>query len=269
VAHHDDEERALNFFTRAQHCGLVLQGGANWREKHLPTGVYGTAFGDGGTKTTDSRRFAELSWTLPRATGFEPTARLYYDGCRYHGTYVYGGGPGRTKNEDFATSNWVGGELRARRELPAGHALTMGGEYSYHPRARQGPPTWTTRAGPTRGACTRSAQEEWRALASLSVVAGLRFDAYYGGRIASDARANGLSTEPRTPLPGGVSLRAGSGCGTVLRDQPSTAASIWMKASTCRALPRSDPNATQRSPSAARMHALCRGLHPAVVAAYI
>lgn len=188
IAHHDDGERAMSFFTRAQYHRLVLQGGANWREKHVPTGAYDTTFNDGGTKTTDSRRFADLSYAFQPAAGFEPTARLYYDGYRYHGTYVYGAGANRTKNEDWATSNWVGGELRARRPLPGGNVLTVGAEYSYHPRARQEnydlpgriPLLDDARSFDAWGVY---AQDEWRALDTLTFVAGLRFDGYYGGSV--------------------------------------------------------------------------------------
>lgn len=184
IARDADAERALNFFMISRYRDFTLQGGINDREKHIPTGAFGTTFGDPGSKTVDGRRFVDLTWdheVLPHVT---LTARAFYDGLRYHGTYVYGAGPGRTKNEDLASSDWLGGEVRALWEITHENSLTVGSEYTYHPSARQRNfdlPSQHVFLDDTRrfGTVGVYAQDEWALRPDLTLVGGLRFDQYY------------------------------------------------------------------------------------------
>lgn len=138
VAEEVDGERALNFFFKGRWRGFTLAGGINQRDKHIPTGSFGTVFNEPRNQTTDGRRFADLSYAAEVAKNLHLTARAYFDGYRYHGTYVYDDGAGgRIKNEDRAWSDWFGGEVRGRWQAWDRNVLTVGAEYNYHPSAHQ------------------------------------------------------------------------------------------------------------------------------------
>ena len=185
VARHRDREKAFNVFLNARYSDFSLQGGATWREKNLPTGAFSEIFNDPYNSTNDARYFAEVAYASQVVADIELAARLYYDGYEYKGdaAYDYGEGYERVLNRDKAVSNWFGGELRGRRQLFEGNALTVGGEYSYHPDASirnydRGGPTYVdvARSFNTWGVYT---QDEWTLHPTLNLVAGVRYDAYY------------------------------------------------------------------------------------------
>jgi iron complex outermembrane receptor protein len=185
IAEDVDGERALNFFLNAKWRGFTLQGGVNQRDKHIPTGSYGTLFNDEQTQGTDGHHFADLSYASTVAPNLHLSARAFYDGYRYHGTYVYVDDVGgRIKNEDRAWSDWFGGEVRARWEAWDRNALTAGAEYTYHPAAHQenydspGHQAYLDDER-TYGTWGIYAQDELKVTSTLMVVAGLRFDRYY------------------------------------------------------------------------------------------
>ena len=184
LARQVDSERAYNFFLSGRYGNFALQGGANSREKQIPTGAFGTTFNDRGTGSIDRRHFADLRYTAEPLQDVTVTARGFYDGVRYHGTFIYGGGPGRTKNEDLAQSDWLGGEVSTRWQVRPTWALTAGTEYTYHPRVEQenfDRPTGQRYLRDVRdyGTWGVYGQGEWSPLESLTLVAGLRYDRYY------------------------------------------------------------------------------------------
>ena len=183
IARHADAERAFNFFVSARYHNFTIQGGANSREKHIPTGAFETTFNDAGTKTIDERQFAEVLYTNELQPDLLLSSRAYYDGQNYHGTYIYGSGTDRSKNEDLATSHWLGGELRAEWTRWRDHTLTVGTEYAYHPNAEQknfdiGGSQFLDddRSYNNWGVY---AQDEWQLSRTVALVGGLRFDRYY------------------------------------------------------------------------------------------
>jgi outer membrane receptor protein involved in Fe transport len=184
VAVDADAERALKFFASARYGGFFFQGGTNWREKYIPTGAYGTTFNDPGTKTTDAREYAELNYETRVPGDVDVNARIFYDGTRYHGTYIYGSGASRVKNQDLGLSHWLGGEVQGRRRVFSGNTLTLGVEYTYHPLAEQinlDLPSQTTYLDDTRSFDTVGVygQDEWHLLPRVTLVTGLRYDRYY------------------------------------------------------------------------------------------
>ncbi len=185
VAHDAAAEQALKFFATARSNGFFLQAGTDRREQHIPTGAYGTTFDDSATKTVDARHFAEAAYETELAGQTEVTGRVFYDGMEYHGTYVYGAGPTRLKNEDIARSHWLGAATQARREIFLGNAVTVGAEYTYHPHAVQqnfDVPTGQSYLHDTRSFSTVGVylQDEWQVFRDVTLVAGLRYDRYYG-----------------------------------------------------------------------------------------
>ena len=184
IAEDADAEGARKFFSSVKYGRFSFQGGTSWREKHIPTGAFFTTFNDPGTKTVDARHFAEVLYEAEPVAGTEAIGRVFYDGARYHGTYVYGAGPTRLKNEDLGESHWFGAELRAHRNLFTGNALTVGTEYTYHPYAVQQNfdlPSGTRHLHDARSFGTIGVylQDEWQLLPELALVAGLRYDYYY------------------------------------------------------------------------------------------
>ena len=183
-ARNDDSERAYNFFVSGRYEGFRLQGGANSREKQIPTGAFGTTFNDPGTQSVDGRQFADLRYTSEPLRDVTLTGRAFYDGVRYHGTFIYGGGDNRIKNEDLAHSHWLGGEVTTRWQVAPKWALTGGTEYTYHPRAEQenfDKPTGQQYLHDVQdyGTLGIYGQAEWTPLTTLTLVAGARYDRWY------------------------------------------------------------------------------------------
>lgn len=200
VAHNADAERAYNLFASARWGRLTMQGGVNYRLKHVPTAPYDTTFDDNGTKTNDSHPFFEVGYGHLVRPDLDLNVRAYYDGWRYHGTYVYGSGADRMKNQDFARSHWYGTEAHARWTGVSWNVLTVGAEYSYHPDASQE----NFDEGGARllddhrsfGNFGIYAQDEITPMDGLTLVAGLRFDHDYG-RISEVSPRAAVIWQPR------------------------------------------------------------------------
>jgi iron complex outermembrane receptor protein len=183
-AHEVDGERAFNYFVSARYGDFRLQGGVNRREKHIPTGSYGTEFNDPDTMTTDGRQFTELSYSRDVLPRVGLTARVFYDGVDYQGVYVTRSGRQRVKNQDIAPSHWMGSELRGRWDAFTNNSITTGVEVTYHPTAvlqNFDRPTGTRYLDVERSyeAWGIYAQDEWALRPNLTLVGGLRFDSYY------------------------------------------------------------------------------------------
>ena len=185
VARNADAERAYNAFVSARYGGLFFQGGYNHRAKENPTGAFGALFGDDDTETIDSRSFAELALTRDVQPGLTLSARAYYDGYYYSGSFIYPDEEGgRFRNLDHAWSYWGGTELRARWQAFAGNALTAGAEFSYHPDVFQDnyddldPRVTYLDVHRSFGTWGVYLQDEWTLRPNLELVTGIRFDRY-------------------------------------------------------------------------------------------
>jgi iron complex outermembrane receptor protein len=105
------------------------------RDKGVPTGAYGTLFGDPRTRTTDAKDLASLTWAPASATRSSVMARASYGYFDYHGTYVFAGP--NPLNDDSASGQWVGLEANVVRPLGARHVLTSGVEFQDNFSQRQ------------------------------------------------------------------------------------------------------------------------------------
>lgn len=163
--------------------GWSLSGKTNRRDKHLPTGSYGTVFGDPRTHTVDGHDFLELSHTQPLGDAVELNARAYWDGARYHALYVYDTGGGPVLNKDIGNGDLVGTEWRAHWSAGARQVITGGIELQRHLRMRMENYDLSPYAlyadrevQTSQGAAYL--QDEVRLAPSLRLTAGSRLDAY-------------------------------------------------------------------------------------------
>ena len=176
-----DGDRAVNLFLNVAYHDFAFQAGYNHRRKEVPTGSFGVDFNDPDNQTTDSRSFAELTFQRDVLPSLGLTARAYYDGYYYDGDYIYEG----VDNRDLAESYWFGGELRCRWEVFPGNALTAGVEAQYHPSARQknfDDPTGDLYLDEDQSYDNWGVylQDQWNLLSNLDLLAGFRYDRYYG-----------------------------------------------------------------------------------------
>lgn len=137
VARHADGDESTSLVGRLDMGRLTLQGAYGSRSKHIPTGAYGTTFGDTRTQTTDSRGWIDAS--LAGSRGLTTlTARGFVDYTGYRGSYFFD--EGTLENRDTADGVWLGTEVMASRRLGRRHQMTTGIEYRFN--ARQDQRSW-------------------------------------------------------------------------------------------------------------------------------
>ena len=124
-----DGDAGASVFGRVTAGTLLVQGLFASREKHIPTGSYGTTLGDSRNRTTDERGWIDVSRRFT-AGAAALTARVSYDRMNYDGTYIYD--EGRQVNRDLSRGDWVTGEVLMSRPVGRGHVLTGGVEYRHN-----------------------------------------------------------------------------------------------------------------------------------------
>jgi outer membrane receptor protein involved in Fe transport len=90
----------------------------------VPSGWFGTDFGDTGTTDLESRNFVEAAWSRPVGKNGEIRWRTYYDQYRYDGVYAYDG----YRNFDGASGDWVGSQFVYQHQTSRFGTITVGGE---------------------------------------------------------------------------------------------------------------------------------------------
>jgi iron complex outermembrane receptor protein len=178
-----DGSDAWSISGSARGGGWVLTGKTNRRDKTIPTGSYGTVFGDPRNHTVDGHDFLELSRTQPVGDAVELNVRTYWDAARYHAIYVYDSGSGIVLNRDEGNGDLIGTEWRANWSAGARQVVTGGLEVQRHLRIRienydlEPYTRYVDReVRGTQGAAY--VQDEFHLLNSLRLTAGSRVDAY-------------------------------------------------------------------------------------------
>jgi outer membrane receptor for ferrienterochelin and colicins len=136
VAQEVDADQFQSTFLSASYRDFALRTGYDSREKHVPTGSYGTVFDDPNTETTDSRAYVDVQYLRTIGHGWELNARAFYDWYWYNGIFLYDysgeGIPPFTANHDGQRGNWWGFDFSVSRRVGERHHLTLGTEETFN-----------------------------------------------------------------------------------------------------------------------------------------
>jgi iron complex outermembrane receptor protein len=160
--------------------GFSFQASHASREKHVPTGSFGTVFNDPRAKTVDGTSLASLGYTRSYTGGSSVSARLHGGSWYYEGTYPYVAE--FEASGDEAVGEWWGLEVDGSRRFSR-HLLTVGGEYRNNYRQDQTTyerePAFVysdVQNGSLRWGAF--AQDEVKLAEPLTLYAGIRYDRY-------------------------------------------------------------------------------------------
>ncbi|HEY2956571.1 MAG TPA: TonB-dependent receptor [Candidatus Eisenbacteria bacterium] len=128
-----DGERAAGFFGAVEWKETRLAVRLNRRDKGVPTGSFGSDFGDRRNRTKDEYDWVEVSGSRKPAASLELHARAYWDGPRYRGDYVYQS----VVNRDLGYADTYGSEWRAHWSPGGPQVVTAGLEGRWHVRRVQ------------------------------------------------------------------------------------------------------------------------------------
>jgi hypothetical protein len=84
-----DGEQGYHFFANLVWRNWSVTGYLGSRQKQIPTGWYGTIFGDRGNKILDARGFFEAAYSRDLSSTRKIRWRIYYDRYRYRARYDY------------------------------------------------------------------------------------------------------------------------------------------------------------------------------------
>jgi iron complex outermembrane receptor protein len=175
-----DGERSRKLLATVSKGSFSFQASSLSREKHIPTGAYGTVFADPRTKTVDALNLASLSYNRSFSSGSSLTARVHGGSWLYEGDYPYAPELDVSRDEDYG--EWWGADVDGTRRFGR-HFLTVGGEYRDNYRQdlrtldREPLVVYTDlKSGSKRwGAFV---QDEIKLMDPLTLYAGLRYDRY-------------------------------------------------------------------------------------------
>ena len=127
----DSYDHAFGVIHRGQ---LRIEGLYSSRLKVIPNAPYQTTFNDPNNRATDTRGFADVSYSRTFGHGTELDLRAYYDGYRFVRSFPYGkiGSPDRSLQIKLANADWMGFESVLGQKLGK-HRIVVGtsGEYNF------------------------------------------------------------------------------------------------------------------------------------------
>ena len=194
VVHGLDWEDGISGIGSVRWNDLTAQVGYKSRAKGIPTGSFGSAFGDSRAMTVDESLWAELTAAARLGSALSANSRLYADRYRYRGVYPIDSGPA---SSDGALSEDVGAEQTLIWDPTSRIRLTIGGEYVHVAHARyyerQADGTATSDDAPYN-VTSIFAQGEVQLLPGVTLVGGLRHDERALGRRATTPRVAIVTT---------------------------------------------------------------------------
>ncbi|WP_128914441.1 TonB-dependent receptor plug domain-containing protein [Granulicella sibirica] len=196
VARHADDEQVGSALATVSFHDFTLRSVFGTREKGIPTGAYGTIFGNSGTRTTDSHGYVDLQYEHTVANSWIVMARGFYDRYGYHGTYIYPSqdDPAQISPEaDFGDGRWAGGEVQLTKTVLSRNRVVAGFEFRDNLRQNQqtydlNPYTPDLDDRRTSFVAAPYLQDEVTLTKSLILNAGLRYDYYSSTRASVDPR---------------------------------------------------------------------------------
>jgi iron complex outermembrane receptor protein len=181
-----DDESHHRVFAHVEWRGLSLQASRAFREKGIPTGAYGTVFGELRNRTWDEATQVTLSGERRLGRRASASASVNYGEVGYDGDYLFAETPS-VVNRDTARGQWW--RLEASVLFAAsGHTVSFGGEFQDNLRQDQSNKDvqpevvhLDSRADGERWAFY--AQDQIGLPGHVRLSAGLRYDAYptFGG----------------------------------------------------------------------------------------
>ena len=189
-----DGSHSRSTFVSAAYRDFTFDAAYNSWEKHIPTGSYGTVFGDSRNESTSSRAYTDLQYQHTFESKWAVDARAYFDWYWYNGVYVYDysgtGVPPFTLNQDYGRGDWWGFDLSASRSLLEKHRVTVGTEEIFNTKQLQGNydlQPYSLYLYDQRSSIVSAVyiQDEFSIRNNLVLSAGLRYDNYstFGGTL--------------------------------------------------------------------------------------
>ena len=184
IAEHADGDQSYSFFGDLIYRDFDIHFVDSSRDKHIPTGSFGTVFDDPRTQTTDARRYVDVQYHHTFGS-WETLGRVSYDWYQYHGNYIYNysgtEAPPYTDNYDAAEGDWWDLQLDASRVFFAQHKITMGVEFRQDLEQKQlnfdvQPYHLYTLVNDTSWVAAPYIQDEYSVRHNLTLVFGLRAD---------------------------------------------------------------------------------------------
>jgi outer membrane receptor for ferrienterochelin and colicin len=180
---------------RGWYKDFTLQWFLTSRKKNLPTGEYGTIFGNPSTHYSDTRGFLEGRYEPKVTDTVQLLSRAYANLYYFDDILPYLPSQGGNEHDSFR-GTWVGGEQRVVWTPIVPIRVTIGGELQRHVRAEQ---SGSNDAGPLITATSPFRNDpftvgalygnvDYTATKAVKVVAGTRFDTYSNSSSALSPR---------------------------------------------------------------------------------
>jgi len=194
IAQDADGDQFHSTFLSASYGDFTLRAGYVSREKHIPTGSFGTVFDDPRPETTDARAYSDLQYHHAFGDAWEVNARGFYDWYKYDGVFIYdhsgAGVPPYTVNHDFTRGDWWGFDISASKQVAERHHVTLGTEESFNTKQVLGnydqtPYVLYLSSHHSSSQASVYLQDEFAIRKNLRLTAGARYDRYstFGGTV--------------------------------------------------------------------------------------
>jgi iron complex outermembrane receptor protein len=142
IAEGCDGSKYQDYLVKSSYRGFNVLAGFSTREKHVPTGAWGTVLNDPRTRTIDERGFLAVEFQRTIRPEMELLNRVCFQNYHYDGYYVFdyaeaGAPPELMVNIDRANGQWWGGESALNWNVTRKHHFTLGTEIRYNTRIDQ------------------------------------------------------------------------------------------------------------------------------------
>ncbi len=177
-----DGERGYHAFANLIWRNWSFTGYFGSRQKEIPTGWYGTIFGDRGNKILDARGFLEAAYARDLSPARKIRWRIYYDQYRYRARYDYALDDSIADYRDLGAGDWVGSQAAYDFAIPHVGTLTAGADFNADIRALQQyylvSPQHAGVLNVDRPDASYGlfAQQQWRLSPAWNAYLGVRFD---------------------------------------------------------------------------------------------